>query len=124
MRSDLHWNPFCTSSWMRIIRNASTARPWATSTARVILIWPEPTTGTAALATDGTGSSWTFVYTPRGEPFSVDPNSLKGPKFTEHWFDPGTSEVQSVATLDQSFNPPGEPDAGTDWILMLVCPQP
>jgi len=78
---------------------------------------------TAALATGGADSSWAIVYTPRGESFSVDLSSLKGPKFTAHWFDPRTSEVQSVATLDQSFNPPGEPDAGNDWILMLVCPR-
>jgi hypothetical protein len=79
-------------------------------------------------AIGGVDGSWAFVYTPRGRSFSIDLSLLKRPQFTAHWFDPRTSEVRSIGTLDKSrrqpFNPPGEPGPGNDWILMLACPRP
>jgi len=76
-------------------------------------------------ATGGADGSWAFVYTPRGGSFSVDLSTMQGPRFTAQWFDPRTGEVQSFEKVEgnhrQAFNPPGEPAAGNDWILILTC---
>jgi hypothetical protein len=74
-------------------------------------------------ATGGRDGSWAFVYTPRGESFSVDLASLGGRQVTAHWFDPRSGERQSLGTLAknrrEAFDPPGEPGPGNDWILVL-----
>jgi len=79
-------------------------------------------------ATGGADGSWAFVYTPRGASFSVDLGQRKQPRFTAHWFDPRTGELQSLGELNktgrQAFNPAGEPGPGNDWILTLTQQRP
>lgn len=76
-------------------------------------------------ATGGADGTWALVYTPRGASFSVDLGQLRGPTLAAHWFDPRTGERQSLGELEntsqQSFNPPGEPGPGKDWILALTA---
>ena len=73
----------------------------------------------AACAADG---SFAFIYSPRGEAFTVDKNFLKARRNREIWFDPryGTSYV--VHTTDthgfQTYTPPTS-GRGQDWVLII-----
>ena len=73
----------------------------------------------AARASDG---SRIVVYSPRGEPFTLDLGELVGGMHTQTWFDPRygsdyrfrTEQSQGI----QSFVPPSSGD-GEDWVLVL-----
>jgi hypothetical protein len=72
-----------------------------------------------ALASD---SSFAFVYSPRGESFSVDLNAFSVSKVRESWFDPRYGKTYESHTSDnrgiQTFVPPTK-GRGQDWILIL-----
>jgi hypothetical protein len=73
----------------------------------------------AALANDG---SFTFVYSPRGEKFSVDKSYLIGSAFRESWFDPRYGIEYALLTAGtkgiQTYTPPTD-GRGNDWILII-----
>jgi len=73
----------------------------------------------AARATDG---SFVFVYSPRGEPFTVRVNVIRTHRIRQSWFDPRTGEARPLHTTDtpgfQTFVPPTS-GRGCDWILVL-----
>ena len=79
-------------------------------------------------ATGGADGTWALAYTPRGESFSVDLGQLQGQRFSAQWFDPRTGKQHTLGELNksgrQTFNPPGEPGPGNDWILILPCLTP
>ena len=74
----------------------------------------------AARAQDG---SYAFVYSTNGRNFSLDLTKLFGASFSASWFDPRTGAYSSLGTVAssvaQSFDPPGEPGEGNDWLLVL-----
>jgi hypothetical protein len=73
----------------------------------------------AARAADG---SRIIVYSPRGEPFTLDLGELEGGMHTQTWFDPRygakypfrTEQSQGI----QGFVPPSSGE-GEDWVLVL-----
>ncbi len=73
----------------------------------------------AARASDG---SFVFVYSPRGEPFTVRVNVIRTHRIRQSWFDPRTGAARPLHTTDtpgfQSFVPPTS-GRGHDWILVL-----
>ncbi len=73
----------------------------------------------AALARDG---SFSFIYTPRGEPFSVDMGAIKAESVKAFWFDPRYGSTAPIYTGDnvgiQTFTPPSH-GRGNDWVLVL-----
>lgn len=69
----------------------------------------------AARAGDG---SFAMIYTPTGRKFSVRLERIGG-KVTASWFDPRTGKLQPAQVDGQSFDPPGEPGRGNDWVLVL-----
>jgi len=73
----------------------------------------------AARATDG---SFAFIYSPRGEPFTVRMDVVLAPRIRETWFDPRDGSVRPLHTTDtpgiQTFVPPAS-GRGNDWILVL-----
>ena len=73
----------------------------------------------AAVASD---RSFAFVYSPRGEPVSVDQTRLKALDLTAWWFDPRYGRAYfahtGVATAIQVFTPPSS-GRGCDWVLVL-----
>ena len=79
-------------------------------------------------ATGGADGTWAFVYSPRGDSFSIDTTRLRGPRVVAHWFDPRSGELKSLGdarrTSSQTFDPPGAPGPGNDWILTLTSPEP
>jgi hypothetical protein len=71
------------------------------------------------LAEDGT---FGFVYSPRGEPFTINLGLFKKPQVRTSWFDPRTGKSRDLYTGDsvafQTFKPPTA-GRGQDWVLVL-----
>ena len=73
----------------------------------------------AALADDG---SFAFIYSPRGEQFSIDISVIKGKSVSAIWFDPRYGISKKIHTGDtkgfQTYTPPTN-GRGNDWILII-----
>jgi hypothetical protein len=73
----------------------------------------------AALAGDG---SFAFIYSPRGESFTVDKSAIQAERVKEIWYDPRYGVAHEVHTTDrwgfQTYAPPTS-GRGRDWILIL-----
>ena len=69
------------------------------------------------------GKSYAFIYTYTGREFDVDMSKISGKKINAWWYDPGTGQSTSAGVFENKniahFNPPGEPEAGNDWVLVL-----
>ena len=73
----------------------------------------------AACAEDG---SFAFIYSPRGEAFTVDRQQLSTPSLKQIWFDPRYGNEYHIHTTDngafQTYTPPTN-GRGNDWLLIL-----
>jgi hypothetical protein len=69
------------------------------------------------------GPGWIAAYNYTGRNFTLRLNGSAGARFNASWFNPRTGEVTAVGshpgTGTLSFNPPGEPAPGNDWVLVL-----
>lgn len=69
------------------------------------------------------GKNYLFAYTYTGRDFTLKLGALTGPKLNVSWFNPRTGEVTAAGTVANSststFNPPGSPAPGNDWVLVL-----
>ena len=101
------------------------SRPWLELVPDSSVLAGDPGAGAghqqAARARDG---SYAFVYTPLGEAVRVQAGRLGGAAVQAWWFDPRTGEAQSIgrfprAKVPASFDPPGAPGRGNDWVLVL-----
>ena len=108
---------------MGYVRRLFTSRPFEKLVPDDSFIVDGPATGgakiRAARASDG---SFAFIYSPRGEPFSVRLNVISSQDVTATWFDPryGIADVVYTggAAGIQTFRPPSS-GRGNDWILVL-----
>jgi len=73
----------------------------------------------AAVASDG---SFAFVYSPRGEPFTINQSMINSDRVRAYWYDPryGTAGFihEGDNTGPQTFTPPSN-GRGQDWLLVL-----
>ncbi len=73
----------------------------------------------SACAEDG---SFAFIYSPRGEAFTVDRQQLSAPSLKQIWFDPRYGNEYHIHTTDngafQTYTPPTN-GRGNDWLLIL-----
>jgi hypothetical protein len=73
----------------------------------------------AARAGDG---SFAFIYSPFGEPFSLDLNRIHAPRVKEIWYDPRYGvgyHLHTTANVGyQTYTPPSR-GRGQDWVLIL-----
>ena len=69
------------------------------------------------------GPGYLFAYVHTGREFKVRMGVLSGRELTAWWFNPRTGEATPAGAHPNSgtvaFNPPGEPAAGNDWVLVL-----
>jgi hypothetical protein len=69
------------------------------------------------------GIEYAFIYTYTGRNFKVNTKGFKGEKMKATWFDPRTgATTEGGETLNSNateFDPPGSPEAGNDWVLIL-----
>lgn len=74
-------------------------------------------------AARGADRDYAFVYSTRGDPFTLDMTMLGGEEARARWYDPRTGEYREIAvfaTRDRrELDPPGEPEPGNDWVLVL-----
>lgn len=108
---------------MGILRRLFESRPYTQLVPEQAMLSDAPNHGgakvRAACARDG---SFAFIYSPRGESFTVDRDFLKATKLREIWFDPryGVSYVVHVHGTHgfQTYTPPTS-GRGQDWVLII-----
>ncbi len=108
---------------MKHVRKLFESRPFTRLAPKDGLVLDGPNRGVAkvrgVVAGDG---SFAFVYSPRGEQFSVNMNEIAGGKIRASWYDPRYGTSVLIHTGDtkgiQSFVPPSS-GRGQDWVLVL-----
>ena len=69
------------------------------------------------------GANYLFAYTYTGRDFALTLGALSGTTLNVAWFNPRTGETTAAGTVANSgtgtFNPPGDPAPGNDWVLIL-----
>ncbi len=126
IEADIPWHEAIDhpgSFQMKFVRRLFESRPFTLLLPAQSMIFDGPKTGggkiRAALAQDG---SFAFIYSPRGEQFTVDRRMIKGTRFREIWYNPryGNSLVVHVTSSStfQTYTPPTS-GRGNDWILII-----
>ena len=108
---------------MKYVRRLFESRPFQLLEPDPKLIADAPDSGgakvRAARASDG---SFAFIYSPRGERFTVDQTRLQAGRLREIWYDPRYGAAHFVHATDtaayQTYTPPTS-GRGNDWLLIL-----
>jgi len=73
-----------------------------------------------AVAEDG---SYLVAYSPYGTPLSFDLDMITATDRTAYWFDPRAGTSTAIAGVPaegvHTFTPPGTPERGNDWVLLV-----
>jgi len=74
----------------------------------------------AARTDDGTCA---IIYTPYGLPIEINMTKIKAKQARGYWYNPRTGEATFINELkttgSKTFSPPGIPERGNDWLLIL-----
>jgi len=105
------------------VRRVFTSRPFQKLAPDQSMVVDGPRQGgakiRAARAADG---SFAFVYSPRGEPFTVRLDAIQSLQITAHWYDPRYGVALPIysgtPTGMLTFTPPTS-GRGNDWLLVL-----
>lgn len=69
------------------------------------------------------GQTYALVYTYTGREINLNMGVISGETVEATWFDPRTGNEQAIGEIEnkgvKSFDPPGEPAEGNDWVLIL-----
>ena len=69
------------------------------------------------------GNAYAFVYSYAGKPFEVQMGRISGKTVSASWFDPRSGKTATIGTFPNTgmrkFVPPGNPEPGNDWVLVL-----
>ncbi len=69
------------------------------------------------------GTDYALLYTYTGKNIQVQMGKIAGKKVLASWFDPRTGEYTEAGSFPnsgtRSFDPPGKPAPGNDWVLIL-----
>jgi hypothetical protein len=69
------------------------------------------------------GENYAFIYTYTGRNIRVVMEILDGKKVKASWFNPRNGSFSKIGIFDnegtRDFDPPGEPENGNDWVLVL-----
>jgi hypothetical protein len=69
------------------------------------------------------GDDYAFVYAATGKPFTVKLGKITGDRIVAWWYDPRSGAASRIGDFPNSgaqlFEPPGTPQRGNDWILVL-----
>lgn len=108
---------------MGILKKLFLSRPFEKLEPNKAMVIDGPMTGgakiRAALANDG---SFCFIYSPRGEKFTIDKSYLRDGRLRESWFDPRYGSEYAIHTSGtkgmQTYTSPTN-GRGNDWILII-----
>jgi len=109
---------------MQYVRALIESRPMLTRIPDQNILTPVPRGETDIWATRSVDGSYLFVYISTGKDFSMMISSLSGSWINAWWYNPRTGTSEFIKKIDKravnaSFNPPGEPGRGNDWVLIL-----
>jgi hypothetical protein len=69
------------------------------------------------------GNDYVFAYTYTGREIGITSSKLNWKEFRASWYDPRNGSVAPIGRFDAgsdlTFDPPGEPSDGNDWVLVL-----
>jgi len=69
------------------------------------------------------GRNYAFLYTYTGRSFGVVMARIEGSKVKATWYNPRDGHSTETGTIDNAgvatFDPPGQPADGNDWVLIL-----
>ncbi|MET0393788.1 MAG: DUF4038 domain-containing protein, partial [Chitinophagaceae bacterium] len=69
------------------------------------------------------GKKYAFIYTYTGRTIQVQMGKIAGMQVKASWYDPRTGNLARLGTFSntgvKTFDPPGEEQAGNDWVLVL-----
>jgi hypothetical protein len=69
------------------------------------------------------GKDYVFIYTYNGRNLKVNMGKIAGDEVRASWFDPRTGETTEFGEFPNKgvaeFDPPGKPQDGNDWVLVL-----
>lgn len=74
------------------------------------------------------GQHYAFIYTYTGRQLRVDPAALHAAQVAASWYNPRDGNWTSIGLFPgkgiQTFDPPGGPSPGNDWVLVLDAAAP
>jgi hypothetical protein len=98
------------------------SRPFLERRPGQALIAGEPTTGARHVRLTY-GKRYAFVYIPEGDSVEIRLGVIAGRTVRAEWFDPRTGATGHIGSFPNMgtrvFDPPGPPDRGNDWVLVL-----
>lgn len=69
------------------------------------------------------GKDYVFVYTYTGEPITLKMGAIDGELVKASWYSPRDGSMTLIGNIDNkelhTFDPPGSPQNGNDWVLIL-----
>jgi hypothetical protein len=69
------------------------------------------------------GTTYAFIYAYTGRTMTIEMGKISGTSVKASWYDPRPGEQQEIGVKEnqgtQTFDPPGEPKDGNDWVLIL-----
>jgi hypothetical protein len=109
---------------MGYVRRLFLSRPFLELVPDTTLLTGDTGTGAAhqraARARDG---SYLLAYSPYGLPLTVHLDAVSGTRRAAWWFDPRTGTAIRIDGVPRTgihtFDPPGTPERGNDWVLVL-----
>jgi hypothetical protein len=108
---------------MGLLRRLFESRPYQELEPYQAMILDGPSAGGGKIrAARSRDRSFAFIYSPRGEKFTVDQNAIRGVRMKEIWYDPRYGTAYHVHTGStkamQTYTPPSS-GRGMDWVLIL-----
>lgn len=108
---------------MGLIRRIFESRPFQELVPAQDIIMDGPTFGGAKIrAARSRPGTFAFIYSPRGEPFTVNKGVIQARRVKEYWYDPRYGTLYHFHTTDnsgfQTYTPPTS-GRGNDWLLLM-----
>lgn len=126
IQADIAWRQAIQhpgAAQMGYLRRLFESRPWHKLVPDQSIIRNGPLSGPAKIrAARASDSSFAFIYSPRGESFTLDKSIIKAARVREIWWDPRYGAAREVHVTDrwgfQTYAPPTQ-GRGQDWLLIL-----
>jgi hypothetical protein len=108
---------------MGLVRRLFESRAWEKLIPNQEIIKDGPDSGGAKIrAAVAADSSFAFIYSPRGERFTIDKSFVKAKQAREAWYDPRYGITYVIHTAHtkgiQTYTPPTN-GRGNDWLLII-----